>query len=48
MITGTKSGDLIVGAGGGKTAIAVNIMAQAKGKTLWLAPTTVAIRRIQE
>ena len=36
---------LVVGTGGGKTTMAHNFLAGAKGQILWMAPSNVALKR---
>ena len=48
MLGGLSRGQLVVGTGGGKTAIAMNVIGQTEGKVLWVAPSNVAVDRADE
>lgn len=45
FLEGHRRGQLIMGTGGGKTAVAMSIIAQTKGRVLWLAPSKIAVNR---
>jgi superfamily II DNA or RNA helicase len=42
---GRRRGQLVMGTGGGKTAVAMSIVGQTKGRVLWLAPSKIAVNR---
>jgi superfamily II DNA or RNA helicase len=45
VLSGNNKGKVILGMGGGKTTIAMNIIAQTKGRVLYIGPRNIAVNR---
>ena len=48
MLNGDPRGQLILGTGGGKTPVAMNLVEQTRGRTLYVAPSRIAVQRAQD
>jgi len=48
MLRGEEEGQLILGTGGGKTTIAMQLAQKTKGRVLWMAPSQTALDRAIE